>query len=614
MKRTKPQYFSDHFNIDKAKLKELGVFDPILNFDTKLFVEPLLLKKSSSEIIRNAANTFDQFFIDLLILIKISNQQDDKPWRQAQRVVKFPEYKYTCIGYGSNSINGSGSGAWLNDKILQSAKDIVNLAKDDPKIFLILPLLEEGVGADIISDMTQNIVDQDICEFTVDVMQKLGLTADCQHKARNKLVYDLLKNPFNKCPIKLLPDDILSDLPLADNFDEWLAKMADINGDLRESVNKHIGSNWSNETKAKKKETLLDLLKSDKSFFMQVLETLKTEDFSHYDIEADWQGLHRWLKDSEKFIKLKTSNKVGFLNDGLEAIFLAVGEIIDNFKYLIESEELWRIFWTSHYSKLIHVKEFYSQMLFYMVASSWVTSKDSNLNCVRSFNKETKQIDFKFSVLGKFSVNVMVKHSDNYNGLEKTYKKKVESGKSRMREKDFYVVMNFDEEKSKQLKSIQQSPEEGFKIIEIDVVNQENMQTDIFEYEPIEMEFDEMLTEFKDMPTSHNFAEKSKGGQKRHEKTTIIKNGIIKLMFLNRELIKGKTIQQRAGKIDEKLAELFDAKDDEERPYSEKEMSDKLSKFAKLYGLDFDVLKQAQDYFADDRSERIYKWCRALNK
>ena len=85
MKRSQSKYFSDHFNIDKSKLKELGVFDPILNFDTKLFVEPLLLKKSSSEIIRNAANTFDQFFIDLLILIKISNQQDEKPWQQAQR-------------------------------------------------------------------------------------------------------------------------------------------------------------------------------------------------------------------------------------------------------------------------------------------------------------------------------------------------------------------------------------------------------------------------------------------------------------------------------------------------------------------------------------------------
>ncbi len=38
--KPKPIYFSDYFKVDKAKLKELGVFDPILNFDTKLFVDP----------------------------------------------------------------------------------------------------------------------------------------------------------------------------------------------------------------------------------------------------------------------------------------------------------------------------------------------------------------------------------------------------------------------------------------------------------------------------------------------------------------------------------------------------------------------------------------------
>ena len=63
MKKNQPQYFSDHFNIDKDKLKELGVFDPILNFDTKLFIDPLLLKKSSNETIRNSAKTFDDFLL-----------------------------------------------------------------------------------------------------------------------------------------------------------------------------------------------------------------------------------------------------------------------------------------------------------------------------------------------------------------------------------------------------------------------------------------------------------------------------------------------------------------------------------------------------------------------
>lgn len=49
-----PTYFSDYFKIDKEKLNKLGVFNPILNFDTKLFVEPLLLRGSSSEIMQEA--------------------------------------------------------------------------------------------------------------------------------------------------------------------------------------------------------------------------------------------------------------------------------------------------------------------------------------------------------------------------------------------------------------------------------------------------------------------------------------------------------------------------------------------------------------------------------
>ena len=88
MNSKKPVHFSDHFNIDKARLNELGVFDPILNFDTKVFVEPLLLKDSSSEIIRNSYQTYKTFFANLLLLLQKSNYVGDKCWRTAKRMVK----------------------------------------------------------------------------------------------------------------------------------------------------------------------------------------------------------------------------------------------------------------------------------------------------------------------------------------------------------------------------------------------------------------------------------------------------------------------------------------------------------------------------------------------
>lgn len=92
---SQPKHFLDYFNIHKAKLGELGVFDPILNYDTKVFVEPLLLKNSSSEIIKNSYQNYTNYFSQLLLLLQKSRNLDDKCWRVAKKMVNFPEYQYT---------------------------------------------------------------------------------------------------------------------------------------------------------------------------------------------------------------------------------------------------------------------------------------------------------------------------------------------------------------------------------------------------------------------------------------------------------------------------------------------------------------------------------------
>ena len=110
VEQKKPVYFSDYFKVDKAKLDELGVFDPILNYDTKVFVEPLLLEKSSNQIIRDSFTTYQKFFSNLLLLLQKAEQANslDRCWRTAKKMVNFPEYNYTCIGYSSYSTDGRG--------------------------------------------------------------------------------------------------------------------------------------------------------------------------------------------------------------------------------------------------------------------------------------------------------------------------------------------------------------------------------------------------------------------------------------------------------------------------------------------------------------------------
>lgn len=66
----KPIHFSDYFSLDKVKLNALGMFDPILNYDTKVFVEPLLLKNSTGKIIQQSYQTYKEFFAALLVTLK----------------------------------------------------------------------------------------------------------------------------------------------------------------------------------------------------------------------------------------------------------------------------------------------------------------------------------------------------------------------------------------------------------------------------------------------------------------------------------------------------------------------------------------------------------------
>lgn len=96
-KPSKPITFADYFKVDENKLKELGAFNPILNFDTKLFVEPFLLKTSSNEIIKQSYNHYHNFFIVVLKALRRSQKKDDLPWSIAKERLNFPEYKDTCI-------------------------------------------------------------------------------------------------------------------------------------------------------------------------------------------------------------------------------------------------------------------------------------------------------------------------------------------------------------------------------------------------------------------------------------------------------------------------------------------------------------------------------------
>ncbi len=52
-----PLQFSKHFGVAESVMMNLGIFDPTLNIDAKLFIDPMLLVHSRQEEIRQAETT-----------------------------------------------------------------------------------------------------------------------------------------------------------------------------------------------------------------------------------------------------------------------------------------------------------------------------------------------------------------------------------------------------------------------------------------------------------------------------------------------------------------------------------------------------------------------------
>lgn len=540
----KPILLSDYFNIKKVKLEELGVFNPILNIDTKLFVEPLLLKSSKSQIIQESYERFIKFFEDLMILIKLSKSysENDLHWRTAKKEVKFPEYKSTCIGYGINSTSGSGSSRKLNDKILQNAKDIIESGSEYPQMFTILPFLEEGIGGDIISDMTQKIINNDICRYTKNIMDQLGLRGDFEYKTKQGIKYNFLFNPFSKCEIKFLPLDILTNLPMADDFDNWIVSLAEANSNIRNQVNQIIGEAWLEKSKADKKEDIKNILRNDKDFFLEIVKIITTENFDHYNLKEDHQGIYRWLEDSKRITKENHIKIPNALPNNQESLKNAVLSIISDFKNLIEDDDIWRIFLTKKNGKKYNVNEFYSQMFFYASCQMWLDGQNSNINIIKEFSSEDSQLYAIFTCGKKNKILVQIKHASN-NALYKIYDRQIEITQKK-KIPAFYVVMNFKEENSKQYNSIKKIEDPNCKIIKINAIEPDNQMKFDFEeldinLEPIKIDLSDIFIDFEDMPNDQNLyiQEKRKGGLNSNKKHKPLKNKVEELC--SEELKKG---------------------------------------------------------------------------
>ncbi len=428
-KVSNPSTVSSQFGIDSKLLDSLGVLDVTIAIDTKLFIDPMLLKTSKhSEFNFDAVNQYNNFFTQLIKLLRNSKQRNDVAWRSAERMLSFHEIKGTCLGYGGGSINGSGFGKKLTTKILETASEIIAIGIEDPDLFPAMALFESDIGPDRLSDMTTNIITESLKKFNERILKELGVE-------KSNLINDIfLKNPLEKdlTPIILLPKDILRDLPIASDWDE-VVFCARKNAELRQQLNSHVSSIWVTKSKRQKSALKADALKSSEAF-KALLGAIKNIAPKPYDFENDPEGIINWNSKGKEFASFFP---LTFLNKNPKDLYKIVLEIITQFKHVVEHCGLNKELYQNN-KKPRH--ESSSQRLFFAMAHSYCVS--NNIDISPEIDTGNGKIDFKFSRGFKDRVLVEIKLSTN-SSLLNGYTKQLEIYKtSQQTTRGIYLVID----------------------------------------------------------------------------------------------------------------------------------------------------------------------------
>ncbi|MGH9424975.1 MAG: hypothetical protein ACRD2L_01520, partial [Terriglobia bacterium] len=381
-----PDSITEVFGIDKEHFDATGALDALLDVDTGLFVDPHLLDAVNIPELQGAHDTFREHFAKLLKVLRRSKQKGDPFWREADRLLDFPEVRGLCIGYGRETTAGSGMGDELRGRLLETAKAIVDAGIDDPEVFELIGLLEEGVGADRVSDMTARVIRKHLYAYSQRVFAELGVEGVETVVVED---YHLPKNPYSGKPVILAPKEILRPLPIAHDWGDVDIVCAE-NESLRRAVNAVIGETWRDATQKVHKRDLRQLLLEHPDLLKDLLAQYKGKARAKHDFYANPEGEAILHEIAVELVQQHPLTLVLSKAPTGQEVLKVVWAICDKFREDIEDHNGAKLLYRPN-GQPQH--EEFAQILFYMVADAYCEA--NNLDLSRESNAGRGPVDFK---------------------------------------------------------------------------------------------------------------------------------------------------------------------------------------------------------------------------
>lgn len=444
---------SEYFKVGLEEFEKRDLLNSTVNSDVRLFIDPILLKTSKYDLFKyQAREKYEKFFIELknrvLAILKLPVDKKERAIKNTINWICAKETVGVCLGYSKDSNRGSGVGPDAAGKILNAAITIFELEFENPAIFSVLHLLEDKIGPDYISDLTSKIIQEELCIFTNQMANELGIPTE-KEIICNGNKYNLPKHPFLDVPIFLLPKDILSELPIDNNFSKVMGSYARTPDEIKTAINEDIANIYAEcamNTVSEVKQHLRDYIYAKPEALTELLNHFLTLTPEAYDFSKDKMGINlaaifETILDISQYKIEIEKHKLTIIDD-----------LIKDFKNLLDNNnDIKRSICWAGEEKPKQEKAW--QSAFHLFVTRIL--KSNNIDLTPEYQTGSGPVDFKFSYTASFRVLIELKLSSNTNyidGLVKQtekYKECTENTK-----KAYFIFINVEKEEQKWLEKI----------------------------------------------------------------------------------------------------------------------------------------------------------------